>query len=61
MRTPPFFRMDLGIVGAVVLLALWAFAVVALDAPGWAHLGLSVGIFLLIRRVSVRARNARLK
>ena len=51
--------MDLGILGAIVLLAVWAYAVVALDAPGWVHLGLSVGVFLLIWRITARARAKR--
>ena len=46
--------MDLGIVAAVLMLALWAFATFTTTAPGWIHLLLSAGVFLLIYRIVVR-------
>jgi uncharacterized membrane protein len=45
--------MDLGIVAALVMLAIWAFATFTTTAPGWIHLLLSVGVFLLIYRIVV--------
>jgi uncharacterized membrane protein len=46
--------MDLGIVAAIVMLAIWAFATFTTEASGWIHLLLTVGVFLLIYRVVVR-------
>lgn len=46
--------MDLGIVTAIVMLGIWAFATFTTEAPGWIHLLLSVGVFLLIYRIVVR-------
>ena len=48
--------MDLGIVAALVMLAGWAVAALAVDGtPGWIHLFLTAGVFLLIYRIVVRA------
>jgi hypothetical protein len=46
--------MDIGILAAVAMLAVWAFATFTTEAPGWIHLLLSVGVFLLIYRIVVR-------
>lgn len=46
--------MDLWIAGAVVMLVLWGGLTVATEAPGWIHLLLTVGVFLLIWRIVVR-------
>lgn len=46
--------MDLGIVSALVMLGIWAFATFTTEAPGWIHLLLTVGVFLLIYRIVVR-------
>lgn len=46
--------MDLWIVGAVAMLVGWAALVVTTDAPGWVHLLLTGGMFLLIWRIVVR-------
>lgn len=43
--------MDLFIVGAVALLIGWLALVVTTDAPGWVHLLLTAGMFLLIWRI----------
>jgi len=40
--------MDFGIIGAVLMLAIWAFVTFTTAAPGWIHLLLTVGLFLLI-------------
>jgi uncharacterized membrane protein len=47
--------MDLGIVAAIVMLGVWAFATFTTEAPGWIHLLLTAGVFLLIYRIVVRA------
>ncbi|MGQ0649476.1 MAG: DUF5670 family protein [Gemmatimonadaceae bacterium] len=36
------------------MLCVWAFATFTTEAPGWIHLLLTVGVFLLIYRVVVR-------
>jgi uncharacterized membrane protein len=46
--------MDLWIIGAVLMLAIWAFVTFTTAAPGWIHLLLTVGVFLLIYRIVVR-------
>ncbi len=46
--------MDLGIVAALVMLGVWAFATFTTEAPGWIHGLLTVGVFLLIYRIVVR-------
>ena len=47
--------MDLGIAAAVAMLLVWAVGTVAFEAPGWLHILLSVGVFLLIYRIVVRS------
>lgn len=51
--------MDLGILTAIVMLAIWAFATFTTEAPGWIHLLLTVGVFLLIYRIVVRGTPAK--
>jgi hypothetical protein len=46
--------MDLGILAAIVMLIVWAIATFMFEAPGWIHLLLTVGVFLLIYRIVVR-------
>jgi hypothetical protein len=46
--------MDLGIIVAVVMLLIWAVWTFALHAPGWAHILLTLGVFLLFYRIVVR-------
>jgi len=46
--------MDLGILAAIAMLVLWAVATFQFDAPGWVHLLLTAGVFLLIWRIVVR-------
>ena len=46
--------MDLGIAAAIAMLIVWAIGTVAFEAPGWIHILLSVGVFLLIHRIVVR-------
>ena len=49
--------MDLGIIAALVMLGVWAFATFTTEAPGWIHLLLSAGMFLLIYRIVVRGKS----
>lgn len=46
--------MDLGLIGAVVMLVVWAFLTFTTEAPGYVHLLLTLGVFLLIWRIAVR-------
>ena len=46
--------MDLGIIAAVVMLAVWAFVTFTTTAPGWVHILLTLGMCLLIYRIVVR-------
>ncbi|MFL5486840.1 MAG: hypothetical protein ACJ8AJ_00005 [Gemmatimonadaceae bacterium] len=46
--------MDLWIIVAVLVLAVWAFVTFTMTAPGWIHLLLTLGLFLLIYRIVVR-------
>ena len=46
--------MDIGILAGVGLLIVWAVAALVLDGPGWVHLLLTVGVFIIIWRVVVR-------
>jgi uncharacterized membrane protein len=47
--------MDLGIIAAIVILAIWAFVTFfTAAAPGWIHILLTLGLCLLIYRIVVR-------
>ena len=46
--------MDLWTIAAVLLLAVWAAGTFAFAAPGWVHVLLTAGVFLLIWRIVVR-------
>ena len=46
--------MDIGIIAALVMLAVWAFVTFTTTAPGWIHLLLTFGMFLLIYRIVLR-------
>ncbi|HMG06689.1 MAG TPA: hypothetical protein VK581_14620 [Chthoniobacterales bacterium] len=46
--------MDLGIIAAIVILAIWAFVTFTTAAPGWIHILLTLGLCLLIYRIVVR-------
>ena len=45
--------MDIGILGGIALIVIWAFATFY-EGPGWVHLLLTVGVFVIIWRVVVR-------
>jgi uncharacterized membrane protein len=46
--------MDLGVIAAIVMLAIWAFVTFTTTAPGWIHILLTMGMFLLTYRIVVR-------
>jgi len=46
--------MDLGLIAAVVMLVVWAVVTFTTTAPGWIHILLTMGMFLLIYRIVVR-------
>ena len=46
--------MDIGIVAAVLMLVVWAVVTYTTEAPGYVHLLLTIGFFLLFWRISVR-------
>ena len=46
--------MDIGIVAAIAMLAVWALGTFVYEAPGWIHLLLSAGLFVLMWRIVVR-------
>ncbi|HEY8166950.1 MAG TPA: hypothetical protein VIF83_15475 [Gemmatimonadaceae bacterium] len=48
--------MDFGIIAAVAMLAVWAFVTFTTEAPGYVHVLLTVGLFLLIWRIVARSR-----
>lgn len=45
--------MDIGLIAAVVMLVVWAFLTFTTEAPGYVHLLLTLGIFLLCWRITV--------
>lgn len=47
--------MDVTLLAAIVMLVLWAVGTFFLDAPGWINLLLSVGVFLVIWRITTRS------
>src|SRR5690242_5159124 len=53
-RTSATSRMDLGILIGIALIVIWAIGALAFDAPGWIHLLLTVGVFVVIWRIVVR-------
>jgi uncharacterized membrane protein len=44
---------------AIIMLIFWAVMTFAFDGPGWVHIFLSLGVFLLIWGVTLRAPGAR--
>lgn len=48
--------MDLGILAALVLIAVWAVVALGFSGPGWIHLLLTVGVALLIWRIVDRSK-----
>lgn len=50
--------MDFGILAGVTMLAVWGWLTITTVAPGWAHLLLTAGVFLIIWRLVVRGTPA---
>jgi hypothetical protein len=48
--------MDVGIFIAIAMLLVWAAGTFFSEAPGWLHLLLTFGVFLLIWRIVVRSK-----
>lgn len=48
--------MDLGILAAVVILAIWAVVALGFSGPGWIHILLTVGVALFIWRIVDRSK-----
>ncbi len=46
--------MDYLLILSVLMLVIWAIVTFTTTAPGWIHLLLTVGMFLLIYRIVVR-------
>ena len=46
--------MDFGIIAAVIMLVVWALLTFTTEAPGYVHLLLTIGLFILFWRVIVR-------
>ena len=46
--------MDIGIIVGIVMVVVWAVGALMFDGPGWIHLLLTVGVFVIIWRIVVR-------
>ena len=46
--------MDLGILVGIALIVIWGIGALVYEAPGWIHLLLTVGVFVVIWRIVVR-------
>jgi uncharacterized protein (DUF58 family) len=46
--------MDITLLAAIAMLIVWAIGTFVYEAPGWIHLLLTVGVFLVIYRIVVR-------
>ena len=46
--------MDAGILVGLVMLVVWAIGALVYDGPGWIHLFLTLGVFIVIWRIVVR-------
>ena len=47
--------MDLWLIASVAMLIVWAFVTFTTEAPGYVHLLLTLGVFILIWRITVRS------
>ncbi|HEY4303034.1 MAG TPA: hypothetical protein VGM82_01100 [Gemmatimonadaceae bacterium] len=45
--------MDLGIIAGVAMLIVWVIAALLFNGPGWVHLLLTLGVFIVIWRIVV--------
>ena len=48
------YRMDFSLLAGIVMLVAWGGITYAIDAPGWIHLLLTGGVFLIIWRIVAR-------
>lgn len=46
--------MDLGMLIGIALIVIWAIGALAFEGPGWIHLLLTFGVFVVIWRIVVR-------
>jgi len=46
--------MNIGIIAAALILVVWAVVTFTTEAPGYVHLLLTIGVFLLFWRIAVR-------
>ena len=46
--------MDLGLIVGALMLVVWAVGTFFFEAPGWLHLLLTFGVFIIIWRIVVR-------
>ena len=46
--------MDIGLIAAILMLVFWAIVTFTTAAPGWIHVLLTIGVFLLIYRIVLR-------
>jgi hypothetical protein len=46
--------MDLGLLIGIALIIIWGIGALAFDGPGWIHLLLTAGVFVVIWRIVVR-------
>jgi hypothetical protein len=53
--------MDFGIIAAVIMLIAWAVITFTTNAPGYVHLLLTIGFFLLFWRISERGSKRALR
>ena len=46
--------MDPGLLVGIALIVIWAIVALGFNGPGWIHLLLTVGVFIVIWRIVVR-------
>lgn len=46
--------MDIGLVAGIAMLVIWIIGALVFDGPGWIHLLLTLGVFIIIWRIVVR-------
>ena len=51
--------MDFGILIGIALIVIWAIGALVFEGPGWIHLLLTVGVFVVIWRIVVRGDRRR--
>jgi hypothetical protein len=51
--------MDLGLLAGFAMIVVWAVGTFVYSAPGWIHVLLSVGLFLVVWRIAARTARAR--